>query len=278
MKKLIINADDLGLNECINNGIIDCYKNGILTSATIMANMPVFNHAVELIKQNRGLGVGVHLNITTGKPLNQLSDVSYVIDKNGFFLKNPFLLIRKVWGKKKCLDQIEKEFRAQIKKTLAAGIEVTHLDSHKHIHCYPAIYSVVVKLARDFGIKKIRHINEEISHLFPFRSMLNTVVLNFLSHNNMRNLREFNILHPDFSFGILLCGGLNVYNFEKILKDLKDGTTEIMVHPGFCCEKLRQTSFLIKSREEETRILLSQRIKDTIKQENIKLISYRELN
>ncbi|MEG0276419.1 MAG: ChbG/HpnK family deacetylase, partial [Coprobacillus sp.] len=69
MVKIINNADDFGYSNAINYGIIDCYLNGMLTSTTLMPAMPGFDHAVALAKQNPGLGIGVHLTLTCGRPV-----------------------------------------------------------------------------------------------------------------------------------------------------------------------------------------------------------------
>ena len=81
MTKLIVNADDFGLSEAVNYGIISAYKNGIVRSTTIMAGMPAFDHAVELLKENKGLGCGVHMTLSLNKPV--LNYHKTIVDENG---------------------------------------------------------------------------------------------------------------------------------------------------------------------------------------------------
>ena len=85
MTKLIVNADDFGLSEAVNYGIISAYKNGIVRSTTIMAGMPAFDHAVELLKENKGLGCGVHMTLSLNKPV--LNYHKTIVDENGNFYR-----------------------------------------------------------------------------------------------------------------------------------------------------------------------------------------------
>ena len=85
MKRVIINADDFGLIQGVNEGIIRAYREGVLSSATLMANAPGFEHAVELAGQNKDLGVGVHLNILRGMPLSESRHVESLMTKEGTF-------------------------------------------------------------------------------------------------------------------------------------------------------------------------------------------------
>lgn len=131
MSKLIINADDFGFSKSVNYGIIDSYREGILTSTTLMANTPAFEHAVELAKENPGLGVGVHLVLTFSKPL--IKNARTIVDKNGNFYK------AFVYGTEKIeIDEQElyNEWDEQIQKVIESGIKPTHLDAHQHSNTY----------------------------------------------------------------------------------------------------------------------------------------------
>ena len=131
MKKVIINADDFGYSRGINYGIIDSHRLGILTSTTIMAGMPGFDHAVHLAKENPKLGIGVHLTLTCGYPL--LKDYQTIVDENGKFKHLSFFTHDNNYD----FDEVYREWEAQIEKVLASEIKPSHLDSHHHTHSFP---------------------------------------------------------------------------------------------------------------------------------------------
>ncbi len=100
-KKLIINADDLGLNDLITDAIIYSHKNGIVTSSTIMVNMPGFKYAVKKIKEVPKLGVGIHFNLTEGYPIADKSKLSLLLDSSGAFKANIDQRKNLIYGKEK---------------------------------------------------------------------------------------------------------------------------------------------------------------------------------
>lgn len=145
MKKLIINADDFGYSRGVNLGIIDSFERGVLTSTTLMSNMPGFDHAIELANEHPDLGVGVHLTLTCGQPL--LSESKSLMDEDGTFHKLKF------YETKFSIDQDElyKEWKAQIEK-VQAQLSPTHLDSHHHVNSIDGITEVFCQLAREYNL------------------------------------------------------------------------------------------------------------------------------
>jgi chitin disaccharide deacetylase len=126
MTKLIINADDFGYSKGVNLGIIEAFQNGVVTSATLMANMPGAEHAAALAKENPGLGVGIHLVLTCGKPICR--DVPSLINDHGEFHRLADL------EKIARIDEVERELTSQFERFLSFRIQPTHIDSHHHVH------------------------------------------------------------------------------------------------------------------------------------------------
>ena len=147
MKKLIINADDFGYSRGVNYAIVDAHRHGVLTSTTLMPAMPGFDHAVELAHETPTLGIGVHLTLTCGRPLLDghktlvLEDGSF--PRKGYY-EDPETVIS--------VDEVRREWTAQIEKVLQAGIEPTHLDSHHHIHTFKGLSGLFVELAQAYGL------------------------------------------------------------------------------------------------------------------------------
>ena len=282
MKKVIINADDFGLSKGVNEGIILAHQKGILTSTTLMANMPGFEHAVELAKQNGELGVGVHLNIVRGRPITPAKKVSSLLNKEKNFFANILFILRKLWSKKINQQEIELEFRAQIEKILRHDIRISHFDSEKHIHCLPSLLKIVLKLGKEYNIKRIRYFNEYCLSSLLFQSAKSFFVS--VSCLSMRQkIKENGFLIPERSYGVCKSGRMTSKTIKKILCNLKDGVAEVMVHPGFVTRELMDLekeigSFYInKYREKELKGLLDKDLKQIIKDKDIRLISFHQL-
>lgn len=154
MKHLILNADDFGYSYGVNYGIIESHLRGVLTSTTLMAGMPGFDHAVSLAKAHPSLGVGVHLTLTCGRPV--LTDHKTFTEPNGDFHSQAYYHNEEQPLDK---DEVYREWKAQIEKVLAAGIEPTHLDSHHHVHTFRGLENVFVRLAREYDlpVRNSRH-------------------------------------------------------------------------------------------------------------------------
>lgn len=291
MKRVLINADDFGLTKGINKGIIRAFREGILTSASLMVNMPGFEDALRLIRENPGLAIGIHINIVRGKPVLPAYKVRTLTDKSGFFLRDVFKILKGIYQKKISLMELELECNAQIKKVLDRGIIITYLDSEKHLHLIKPVSEICIKLIKTYGILKMRIINELpylgkfiSSPLCVFRARLyKTLFLNLASKQKCVLNRMHAIESPDYSFGSYELGNMTIEKYEKLLYCLKDGVTEIMCHPGYIAGKQesyffgQERYYLRAARERELYALLNPRLKDLIRELNIGLVSYKEI-
>lgn len=152
-RKVIINADDFGLSTESNRAILEAFQSGVISSTTLMANMPGFEEACELAHRHNLLGrIGVHLNLTAGIPLSQpIRHCPRFCDGAQFRPRQTcFVLSREE------RNAIEIEFTAQIQACLEHGIRPTHLDSHQHVHTEWPIGAAVIRVARRYGIHAIR--------------------------------------------------------------------------------------------------------------------------
>ncbi len=246
MKKLIINADDFGLADGCNRGIIDAMKNGIVTSTTVMINMPKAVEAIDLAKKVGIKEMGVHLTLTCGKPLLSKEEVPSLVDENGRFYRRVAKLLPLV-----NLEEVEKELRAQIDEFLKTGLKLTHLDSHHHVHMYDGIKEIVSKLAKEYCVS-VRHPDEKTKE---YLSKLGIRTTDFFS---------MNFYGKDAT----------LENLKRIIKQFPEGTIEIMTHPAYVDEKLKNISSYNVNRAKELEILTSVEIKEWIEKEGIKLINF----
>ncbi|MBM7692119.1 putative glycoside hydrolase/deacetylase ChbG (UPF0249 family) [Peribacillus deserti] len=245
MVKLIINADDFGYSNGVNLGIIEAYQNGIVTSATLMANMPGAAHAAALALNNPGLGVGIHLVLDCGFPVH--SSVHSLVNEKGAFLSTNTVLSN---GD---LEEVEKELTSQIEKFLSFGLKPTHLDSHHHVHGHERIFPVVRKLAAKFGIP----IRPAAAELMGENSSLSSV-------------QYFN---PEF-YGDQLS---NETIFQVINKTKDYETAEIMTHPAYLDEAILTGSSYALPRVRELAILTAQEVRDFILDQGIELVTYKQI-
>ena len=290
MKRLIVNADDFGLSHGINQAIMLGHRQGIITSATLMANGAGFAAAVEMARTATNLGVGVHLNLTEGAPISAPSGLPSLVDARGLFAHTVAQLgWHSLLGTISLLE-VERELRAQIEKVLAAGVAVTHLDGHKHLHLMPALCGMVIRLATDYGIRGIRCPCEgstDVRWLMRrnpraaprlLKQYGVSRVLWLLSWRASKACQQAGLRHPTWLYGLTATGFLDAEVLQSILCRLPAGTSELMCHPGYVDDHLRRTpTRLLAQREQELQGLVRPEIRQLLARERIALISYRDL-
>lgn len=286
MKNLIVNADDLGWTEGVNRGIAEAHRKGLVTSTSLLANGRAFSSALKIAGANPELGVGVHLNLSDGPPLAKLEQVRGLVNRAGVFEGGPESLLLRIAGRNLSLDEVEREWDAQIGRVRDAGIVPTHLDGHKHVQMLPGLFEIALRLAKKHSIRGIRVSHEE-SRL---RSVLsageqNSGVLlrqgvqarglKLLARDAREMADHAGLVTADYFCGIAQTGVLTREGVEHLLEKLPEGTTELMCHPGYADEELRRTGTrLQKSREMELEILTDTRIRKLVATRGIRLISY----
>jgi len=290
MKRLIVNADDFGLTDGVNQAIIDAHHDGLLSSTTLLANGEAFAAAAALSRQAPRLGVGIHLNLTEGKPVAPASSVPTLINGRGVFARKPAGLWQAMLLGRVRAVEIERELHAQVEKVLAARIVPTHLDSHKHVHALPALGKMSLKLARQYGIKAIRSVAEAWPALgyllgrFPrakatiLRQRFNSLALSLLYRGWRGRLPQAGVACAEHFYGVTATGFLDEELLREILRRVPDGTSELMCHPGFVDEALRQTpTRLLEQREKEYQALTRPGVKLLAKDLGIQIINYGDL-
>ena len=154
---LIVNADDLGISTAVNRAILESMDSGLVTSTSMMTNMPGFEDAVALVRGHPQLysRIGMHLNLTEGHPLSRpILDCPVFCNASGCFILNRRRHLFNLSRQEKIA--VYEEMETQLQRLLAAGIQPTHLDSHHHVHTEWAIAPLVCRLGREYGITRIR--------------------------------------------------------------------------------------------------------------------------
>lgn len=284
---LIVNGDDFGLTRGVNAGIIQAFREGILTSATLMANGPAFEDAVELGRANPQLGVGIHLCLVSGPAVASAKDIPALADRDGQLPKTLFVLLTRLSGGWIPTRQIEREFRAQIQRVLDAGIRPSHLDTHKHTHTHPRVMEALGRVANEFGIRNVRK---------PFEDFRTALGSHTDGHTNTRQVisavaagtaaplfrllvRSYGLRTPDHFFGLTTTGRLSSKELLQVLELLPPGTSELMCHPGVCDEELEKSPTRLKrERQIELEALTDPDVRRAAEKRGIRLICYEELN
>ncbi|MEN6564692.1 MAG: ChbG/HpnK family deacetylase [Veillonellales bacterium] len=281
MKQLIINADDFGLHEAVNRGIIAGYTQGCITSTSLIPGGQAFEQAVSLAKQNPGLGVGVHLTLVADRPVTDPGQIPSLVDSEGRFIeKYPQFILCYLLGKV-CDAEIRLELFAQVRKAAAAGIPITHLDSHQHLHVLPGILRIVIDLAKEFNIRAIRIPDESYFFLggYPFTAfrLIGRSGLTFLARMARKKIIRQGIAAPDHFYGMLAGGNMREEYLQNIIAQLPNETSEIMMHPGYDNNILRQAYSWNYRWQEELAAVKSLQTKQRLEEKRVNLISFKEL-
>jgi len=244
--KLIVNADDFGYSPGVNSGIISAYRDGIVSSASMMVNLPGFHHAVELAKAHPGFGVGIHLVLTCGSPVTD--DVPTLIDDSGRFRSFSEAVAFAA------TDDLEREWSAQIERFLSAGLQPTHLDSHHHVHANPRLFPVFLRLAERYGL--------------PIRRPDGS------GQERIGQVKTTAAFHPDF-----YAEGAVFETLERLVRQTPaPDTMEIMCHPGYVDEFLLAGSSYVLEREQELAVLTDERTKALLARTGVQLITYKQIS
>jgi len=284
LRRLIINADDLGLTSGINRAIVEGHQDGVVTSATLMANGPAFQDGVQLSRSVPKLSVGCHIVLTDGAPVLDGFQVSTLVEGQPVRFRDPLskVVLAAIAGR---LDQeqIEVEAEAQIRKLQSVGIVVSHFDSHKHTHLLPQILRPLLRAAKACGVPAVRNpfgpvrFGDIRNRPRLWKRFGEIKVLSPLAAKFQRATEQAGLKTPDGTLGIVCTGALDESLFHSILRSLPPGTWEFVCHPGYNDSELQKVQTRLReSRAEELRILTSQRSREVAMEAGIELISYHD--
>lgn len=286
MRRLIVNADDFGYTSGVNRAILEAHTGGVVTSTTLMANGPAFTEAVRMAHSAQNLSVGCHIVLTDGEPVLRVQQLPSLTTSAQFRDGITKFAARALAGSMKP-GEISAEASAQIRKLQAAGIQVSHFDTHKHTHLFPAILRPLLRAAAACGVRALRN---PFGPRLPLRSnqLLQRPGL-WSRHVQFRLLSSFagkfreavdreGFVTPDGTLGVVVTGSLDESLFHAIARSIPEGTWEFVCHPGYNDADLQTGKTRLRaSRETELRVLTLPAAREVLAQEDIRLISYRDL-
>ena len=306
VRKLIVNADDLGLTAGVNRAIAETHRSGIVSSVTLMANGAAFEDAVTAARSAPSLSVGCHVVLVDGTPVSPPDRVDTLVairsaEPDKFYSSLSGFAARAMLGGFD-RDQLVAEVTAQIRKIQSTGLQVTHLDTHKHAHVFPEILVALLRAARICGVRAIRNpfvpVKAIPARLFKHKRNLwkrygQVRMLHTFSRQFLQRTKRAGLLTPDGVVGVIETGfGVNAKDshgessgyssgysslLRQTLASLPEGTWELVCHPGYNDADLRRAGTrLLNSREEERRLLTSAELRQFLEEQKIRVIGYRE--
>ena len=226
--QIVLHADDFGASADTVRATIECFERGALTSASIMPAMPATTEAVDYARAHPGLDVGVHLTFVgegDERPLSPPEEIPGLVDENGRFLATRTIRLRAL-AHRLPVEQIAREMTAQISAVRDEGIEISHVDSHRHVHKLPSFREALARVLPAFGIARVRAV-QDVYLRKPRKSP--TYWLGGRWQKALaREFRTTKHMYMPTSAGDVA--------WEQALAEIAqelDGTLEVGVHPGY---------------------------------------------
>ena len=269
--KIIFNADDFGISKGVNAAIFKAYNDGVLNSASLMVNQKYAYEAVQMHKKMPNLMLGLHVNLTNEYATSEAKNISLLADKAGKF-KNGFLklFLLSIFRPRKFKQQVKIEVEAQIVKALDMGVELTHIDSHRHVHMIPAIFDVFEELMEKYNIKKTRVMNENIFMTLKTNKDKSWLIDGGLIKYGL--LSFFYMLNSykssTYFYTILYTCKLSKDKFKQVHIPKGYDSVEVMIHPSIIQiddehkEDIFDESIVSDWREKELETLMDKSITD----------------
>ena len=281
VKKLIVNADDFGIHSAVNKGVCRGFESGILTSTSLMAGGAAFDEAVHLARDLDGIGIGIHLTLVGGLPtVLPPEEVPSLTWENRRLCTDYVELIKRDMNGLVLMDDVYREWDAQIQKILDTGLPVTHIDGHQHMHMWPHFYPIARDLAKKYHISCMRVPDEDVlfgmkdGHIIRWAAKNG---LSLLSRMHRSDLKKNHVRTNDHFFGMLYGGHLSPERFAKFILQTRPGITEIMCHPSADTRAMEDTFHWGYHGEDELAGLLADINRELIEKKQISLISYRDV-
>lgn len=264
-RRLIVTADDFGLDESVNEAVERAWRDGILTAAGLMVGAPAAADAVDRARRMHGLGTGLHVVLTDGKPVLPACEVDFLTDSQGSFLDNMAVAGVRFFVDPRVRRQLAKEIRAQFEAFKRTGLPLDHVSAHKHFHLHPTVLGLIIDIGREYGMKAVRLPLEANGPrgLIPWVKLMR------------RRLIGAELRYNDRVFGLVKTGQLDEARVAEYVANLADGVTEIYFHPA---SRLGITPAMAGYRHvDELAALLSPRVSAAIRDASIDLIAFGDI-
>lgn len=278
LRMLIVNADDFGLNDAATDGIVESHRAGTVTSTTLMVNAPAAERAAALARENPALGIGLHFNLTWGRPLSAPGDVPALVDADGAFLPREKLARRLLLGRVPT-RQVAAELQAQLRRLDELGIRPTHIDSHQHVHAFGAVFLAVARHCADASIPMRVPWVAADQNVSIGRRLRRALLRSMLARSTAR--WRGRVCWNDGLGSVFDLGAhgepLEDTHYRRILSRARGDCFELMVHPVTDARAMAGYTRIGEVAEAEWRYLRTGRLVEVARAMGFRLGSYRDL-
>jgi len=281
MKFLIINADDCGFSDAVNEAVERCYRAGRITGVSIMAVGACFQQAAGMLKNIEKTDVGVHMTLTgrLSPCTEDRARIDTLLNKDGTFPADYKSLGLRCLLRKLRQGQVYLELREQIEKVLNEGLSVTHLDSHEHVHMFPEVFDATLKLASEFNIPYIRIPLENpaaITKSFAIKDLVRYGGLRVFASRGRKLIAGTSLKYND-----VFCGHFHSHRIDDsilsaMIGNISEGVSELAVHPSVLSEDLVKRFPQYRNAHIELDAIMNGRWKERLGAEGITLVSHKE--
>jgi hopanoid biosynthesis associated protein HpnK len=262
--RLIVNADDFGLTAGVNRAVAELHNAGVLTSATLMARAGATSEAVNLALLTPTLGVGCHIVLADGEPVLAPREIPTLVDqKTGRFPQTLSAFLSRLFTGRIATEEIEAEATAQIDLLKSQGLKLTHVDSHKHTHMFPAVLRPVLHAARAAGIRAVRNPFEPAwaVHATAGAKLARCFEVSLLRkmESYCRNIiAQAGFATTEGTIAVVGTGVMTAATVRSLLSAMPGGTWELVTHPGYNDADLAKVRTRLRaSRDAERQALLA---------------------
>jgi chitin disaccharide deacetylase len=228
---LIVTADDFGLSDSVNEAVRQATLSGVLTAASLMMGEPATAAAVRLAQAMPQLRVGLHLVLVDGHSVLPPRQIPDLVDPTGRFSNAMVLPAFRFVASKRVRVQLAAEIRAQFEAFAQTGLELDHVNAHKHFHLHPLILELILKIGSEYGVKAIRIPQEPFWYSRLAGGAAGAVFLTPWLTLMRARLRAHGLTCNDHVFGLSATGRLDSQQVIQVLTHLPPGVSEIYLHP-----------------------------------------------
>ena len=271
---LVINADDYGYYAGVSRGILDAARHGLIRATGIMANSEYFEEHVGWLDRVQGLDTGVHLNLTHGRPLS--NHMHNALEKWDGMFPGKYRIMGEVIAGRLSVSCIQKEWQAQIQRCIDANLEPVFLNTHEHLHMYPALFKIIKNLADQYSIPFVRYSGPEWGRWDGAGGMVRNTLLHVMHLFNRKQAPP----GTPVLLGMSSSGKLDIPYMQECLTGLQPGVIyELMCHPGYYYpdEVTDQRLLAYHHWEQELELLKSDKLKEMCVVAGVDCVSYRDI-
>jgi hopanoid biosynthesis associated protein HpnK len=234
LRTVTTTADDFGLTESVNVAVEQAHRKGCLHAASLMVGAPAAANAVCVARANPGLRVGLHLVVIEGPSVLEHAAIPDLVDSDGQFPSDQLLLGINYFFRPHVRRQLEAEIRAQFDAFAHTGLTLDHVNAHKHMHLHPTVGAMLLRIGRDYGLRRIRVPAEPpaVMQACGERVPVGAKALFAWTDILRRQARRAGVAMNDHCFGLAWSGHMTAPRLHRLMANLPTGNSEIYFHPA----------------------------------------------